>query len=839
MKHLVYSILSLLLLFCSCSTTRRLKEGEYLLARNVIVDKSASLFELNPDIEESEFESYIRQKPNRKVLIMRLHLRIYNMVNEEKMNRQKERREKKVERVNKKRAEKEKKRNEWRAKKNKAPVKIRRKKNRLTFREWLRSIGEAPVVFDSAQMEKSARQIKLFMNNKGYFNSTVRDSVAYKDKKATVYYIITPNQPYLIRQVSYEIKDDQLAYFIFSDSTASLVRSGNNYDVDVLQDERERITRNMKNNGYYFFSKEFIYYKIDSSLNSHQVDVVLGIKNPLIRLNEQSDSLLETSHKRFYLGNIYVITDYNPKSQPKTPRDTLLSDSIYILSSGELKYKPKVLTSALYIHPGELYQSKNSDATYNRLSDLKAFRLVNIVYEPRGDYLDCYIQLSPVMKQSFTIEAEGTNTGENRGVAGNFIYQNRNVFKGAEILDAKLKVGLEIQKLSNETGDGTIISGSEIPFNTLEIGPEVSLTIPRALLPGWRILQFSQNANPKTIFATSYNYQVRPDFERAALIGSWGYMWRESPTARIAIYPLELNYVFITPSQKFSEYLNTIDDPLYVYRFTDHITTDMRFSYIFSNQGQTRKRSFKYFRWNGELSGLVLRSYFNIRRDLFGQDSYSVDGGYTLGAKHIRFSHYARTDIDWRYYFRINKHTQFVFRSAIGVGKPFINFRELPLEKSFFGGGPNGIRAWKARTLGPGSFRSLDETNFDKLGDAQIEFNAEYRFNVFKMLNAALFVDAGNIWLRKFDPNRPGGEFRLTTFYKEFAVGSGIGIRLDFDFFIIRFDLGIKMVDPSFGLQGRFVAGHLFDKEWKSSYEAYYGERYSFLNFNFGIGYPF
>lgn len=828
MRRAFLYLISTSLILSACSITRRVKDGEFLLVKNEIVDRSASLFDLNPDIDPAEFEAYIKQKPNRKVLVMRLHLRIYNMVNEEKMNKKKVKHDVKIDKKNEKRKKKA-------AKENKEPK--LKSKNRLTWREWLRSIGEAPVIFDSLQMGKSARQIKLYMNNKGYFNSTVKDSVVLKNKKATVYYLVTPGQPYKIRNVNFEIKDEQVAYFAGFDSC--LVKSGNNYDVDVLQEERTRIEKTLKNNGFYFFSKEFVYYKIDSSLNANQVDVTIGIKNPFVKLDESSDSLVEIPHQRFYIRNIYVITDYNPKSQPQA-RDTLLTNDIYILSSGKLKYKPKVITDAMYVYKGEVYQSSHADATYNRFSGLKAFKLVNIVFKPAGgDQLDCFVQLSPVKKQAFTFETTGTNTGGNKGVDIGFVYQNRNLFKGAEVFDFKIKTALEVQKLNNTDNTGNIPIGNEsvIPFNTFEIGPEMSLTVPRAMLPDWKMFHFSQNTNPRTVFNTSYNFQQRPDFERQAFVLSYGYMWRESPKTKIAFYPVEMNYVLIDPSVDFQAALDAVNDVLYKVRYTDHVSLGSRLAVTMSNQFLVKQRDYYYMRWNIDAAGNGLRSYHNIVKMLGGKIPLTSEGKFAFFG--IQYSQYIRSDIDWRYYFHFGKHNQLVLRAFGGIGKPFVNLRELPLERSFYAGGPNGIRAWKARTLGPGSFRNLDETDFDKLGDNQLEFNIEYRFNLFKMLNGALFIDAGNIWLRKPDPLRPGGEWRAKYFYKEFAVGTGLGARLDFDFFIIRLDMGIKMVDPSFGYQGRLVYRYMFDRQWKVDYKTYYGQKYTFLNFNFGIGYPF
>lgn len=817
-RRLAFSSLFIVLLF-SCNPTRKLKENEYLLNRNVIIDRSASLFKLNPDLEKSDFESYIKQKPNRKVLLLRFHLFLYNLIDKDKALRKKQKRDERYDKKNKEHLFKFQQENEKRAKKGLPPRTPHLKdKDRLTWREWVMDIGEPPVIYDSLMRRKSTQQIQQFLHNKGYFNCTVRDSASLKDKRANVFYIITPNKPYKINEVKFTVKDQVMSYYVHADTMNSLLIKGKNYDSDVFQAERERITKNLRNEGYYYFSKDYIYYKVDSSLHSNQVNVELIIRKRSIK-PEGGDTLVEADHTRYYLNHIYIITDFNPKIK-KSYTDTIRDkDSSYYFLGSTLKYKTKVLTDAIFLRPGDLYQSTNSDLSYKRLSEMRAFKFINIKFEDNGsDYLDCFVQLSPIPKQTFTVETEGTNTGGNLGVNGSFVYQNRNVFKGAEIFEFRIRGGLEVQKILTEsTDENNIINESPIPFNTIEIGPEASIIVPRFLLP-FRVVT-SRNSNPKTVFKTSYNYQKRSDYTRGALQLSYGFNWNESKTKKHFIYPVEVNLVNFTGTPKFEALLT---DPLQKDRYSDHFTTDTRYAFIFSNQNLNKKKDFSYFKFGAEASGNTLRGVYNLL-DQYVTPMPSVDESYTING--TKFSQYLRSDIDWRHYFVFSETNRLVFRLAAGIGKPLNNLRELPLEKSFFAGGPNGIRAWKARTLGPGSFYDTLQTSFDKIGDNQIETNLEYRFNVVRVLNAAAFIDAGNIWLRKPDPKRPGGEAKYNLeLLDEFAIGAGLGVRLDFSFFIIRLDAAVPIKDPALPKGDRWT----FDKQPLMR-----------TNLNFGIGYPF
>ncbi|MBL7883760.1 MAG: BamA/TamA family outer membrane protein [Bacteroidia bacterium] len=797
-----------------------MKQDERLLTKNTIINKGTKL-------EKSDIESYVKQKPNRKILkVFRFHLWLHNMVKEDKVREKRILFDKRKEQKNIKR---------------KAKGKKPKTGSRQLLGEWLMNIGEAPVVYDSVLMNRSSVQIKSYLNSKGYFVSSVSDSVYYKRrKKAKVYYTINASAPYTINKVDYKINDNLVQYYVYADSSNSLIKKGNNYDEDVFQKERERITTELNNNGYYFFTKDYVYYVADTNIGNRKVNLTLGIKNNLKRFSAESDSLVEVPHLRYYINNVYIQPDFVSKVQDGKTKDTTAVDDYRFLHHSKLKYKTKVLLNATFVRKGELYQLKNVEDTYKRLSELKAFKSIAVSFvQARGEYLDCYIQMSPIFKQSYTIETEGTNTSGNLGISGSLVYQNRNLLKGAEVLEVRLKGNIEAQRVNNQNSNQlSDLSNSNQQFNTVEIIPELNLYVPRFIVP-FKV-NASKRSNPKTIFTSSYSFQRRPDFTRNISNLSFAYSWRETTTKRHVISPFVANLVRVELSDQFKQRLfNDIRDLYIINSYSNHVATSTRYTYTYNEQELKKIKNFKFLRINAESSGNIMRGAFDLINNI-APNTFEMDtlGRYNLFE--IPFSQYLRIDGDYRFYYNPNEINKVVFRIYAGIGKPLKNFPSLPFERSFFSGGANGMRAWQSRSLGPGSYSDNGEFLFDQLGDGQLEANLEYRFKLLKIIHGALFIDAGNVWLKEPNAARPGGDFQFDRFYKEIAVGSGMGIRADFNFFILRFDLGLKVRDPQFAEDKRWVIENIFDNEWKEQYRINHtGRNYSFFAFNIGIGYPF
>ncbi len=803
------------LLFYACNPAKKLSKAEYLLNKNFIFDKDTK-------IDKNDFETYIKQKPNRKILgVFRFHLWLHNMANENKIKRKRILHDNKLADKNAKRVAKGKK---------------EKKSERALFGEWLLEISEPPVIFDSSLMQKSAKQIKLFLNSKGYFINSVSDSIHYKRrKKVDVYYNIKVSAPYTFNQLFYKIPDDQLKYYVFSDSTNSLILKGNNYDVDVIQKERDRVTAQLNNNGYFLFTKDYIYFEIDTTIGSRKVNITMGIKNFARKFNDYSDSIVEAPHKRFFINNIYIQPDFISKKADDVHKDTLLVEGYNIVHKEKLRYKTKVLLDAVFIRQGELYQLKNVDDTYKRLSELKAFKSISINFTqtPGSTNLDCILLLSPILKQSFTVETEGTNRSGQLGVSGSIVFQNRNLFKGAEVFELRLKGGTEAQRPLNQNTDNKTTNVQT--FNTVQFGPEINIYFPRFLMPFG--VKNTKKSNPKTIFTSALNYERRPDYIRSILNFSLGYTWKENAKIHHAFSPLVINMVKVGLQPDFENYLNSLNNKFIKNSFSNHLSTSTRYTYTYDEQDLKKQKNFSFFKLNAESSGNILKGAYDLANSIHANTFAKEEGSYTL--LNVAYSQYLRVDADYRFYYNKNEINKIVFRIAAGMGKPFANFPSLPFERSFFSGGANGIRAWQSRTLGPGS-SSNNTFSFDQIGDGQLEGNVELRLKLFKIINGAIFIDGGNTWLRQPDPSRVGGDFQFNRFYKEIAIGTGVGIRADFSFFIIRFDLGIKARDPQFEESKRWVLQHLFDSSWKQDYRGSHSDnKYNFLGFNIGIGYPF
>ncbi len=820
-------------LFFACNPARKLKDDERLLTKIRIS---------NPDtkIDKSDLENYIKQKPNRKIFkVIRFHLWLHNLVNEDHLRKRRIKKDAKHQRKNDKRIAK-----------GKTP---RKYENRL-FGEVILDISEPPVIYDSLLTKRSSKQLSSLLHKKGYFINKVTDSVYHTHRKqAKVYYKVRAAAPYRINSVEYKIPDELLKYYVFTDTSNTLIKVGAIYDEDIFDKERERITNELNNNGYYFFTKDYIHYEWDS-IAGRKVDLTMRISNFATKYSEESDSIVESPHKRFYINRVYIETDYVSKKLDLITKDTTRVDDYgneslekeapyYILHTNKLRYKTRVLLNSVFIRKKELFQLQNVMDTYKRLQEIKAFKSISIDFVKSGaENLDCFIKLSPILKQSFQIETEGKNTSGNLGLGGSIVYQNRNLFRGAELLELKLKGSIEATKVI----DNSISGSPQSQFNTVEIGPEGNIYIPRFLVPFH--IKASKKSNPKTIFTSSYTYQHRPYYinnnpnfyTRYITNLSFGYTWKQSELISHAIYPLVINIVKVELLPELNDFLlNTIRNQYILNSFSNHLSTSTRYTFTYNEQDIKKHENFSYFRLNAESSGNILRGAYELINSVQPNTIAKDDQGrYKMFG--VVYSQYVRMDADYRFYYNSNEINKVVFRVMAGIGKPFVNFTSLPFERSFFSGGANGIRAWQARTLGPGSYNNSGVYNFDQYGDGQLEGNIEYRFKMIKQLNGAVFVDAGNTWLRQPDASRPGGDFQINRFYKEIAVGSGIGIRADFNFFIIRFDIGIKIRDPQFDETKRWVVQNYFNSAWRAAYyESHNAQTYHFLAFNIGIGYPF
>ena len=426
-----------------------------------------------------------------------------------------------------------------------------------------------------------------------------------------------------------------------------------------------------------------------------------------------------------------------------------------------------------------------------------------------------------MIKQSITSQLEGTNTSGNIGIDGSVLYQNRNFFKAGELLELKLEGNIIAQtQFNSDNISDNNINLLQKNFNTLQFGPELTFSIPRAFFP-FSLLKFKKSVMPQTFIKTSLNYQSSPKFNRVITDINYGFYFKtHQKQIKHELVPIEIYFVDATLSNEFINKLNTLKDAFLLNSFQNHITTLTKYVFNFNSKenANINKKASYYLRLNIQSSGSILRATYK----LLGAKSDSL-GRYLID--NIPFAQFIKTDLDFRSHIPITKKTWLVYRIAAGIGKPLSNLNVLPYEQSFFSGGPNSIRAWRARTLGPGGYDPSGNTSqFDKIGDLLMEGNVEFRFPMFASFNGAFFIDAGNIWRIQPDINKKDGEFLLNKFADQIAIGAGFGLRWDLTFFVIRLDLAVPLKDPKLLAGDRWT----FDKKPLN---------YSVLNF--GIGYPF
>ena len=734
----------------------------------------------------NELRDLIRQKPNRRILgFYRFHLNVYQFAD---------------------------------------------RGRETSIRRWMKNtIGEPPVLFDQTLAESTVRQFELFMHSKGYFNAEVDKEVEFRGRRAIVTYQVEGKTPYRIREINYHIPDPHLGQFVLADTAASVLRSGQRYDADRLQQERVRISRNLQDNGFHQFSREYVFFRVDSTLASRQLDVLIDISDPSVVRPVTDDIPDSPRHKRFRINDIIIYPDYSPFRPASRFSDTTVyvserngEETRYTFLHNEpMRIRPRALVNNILVEQDGFFRISDVEQTYNYLSRLRNFRFINIQFsenpEPREGtpsdtlgFLDTRIQLTRSPANAFTVEAEGLNSSGNLGVAGNLVFHNRNVFRGAEIFNLRLKGALEA---TGDSGEDEVIQ--RFPFNTLEMGAEASIDIPKLLFP-IPMERLSKTARPKSTILTGINYRQRPDYTRYILNASYGFEWSPGTMQRHYLFPLEVSSIKIYNDSLLQAKIPD-GNPLILSRFRDHLIAGTKYSYVYSTQHLGRDVDFIYFRANLEAAGNLL--YFAAR-----QFDLPMDESGSRQLFNIPFAQYLRADGDFRYYRVFDRNNTVAFRLMGGVGLPYGNIDVMPFIKSFYGGGANGVRAWRIYSLGPGSYEDGQEARFDRYGDIKLEANAEYRFSIYRFWKGALFVDAGNVWFMKENPRFPGGEFRADRFYRDLAIGAGAGIRLDFDFFIVRVDAAFPIRDPALASGNRWISAWPVFSAW---------------NFNLGIGYPF
>ena len=755
MRNLGYSfILLLMLLFAAaCNTTRYVPENEFLL------DK-VSISSDNKTITKEETKSYIRQLPNAEVLgLFKMQLGLYNISGPDSTKR-------------------------W---------------NRF----WKR-VGDEPVIYNPQLTSVTENQIGQLFRNRGYINAEVKSKVNYpKEKIAEVTYQITSNRPYKIRGYYANINHPELLE-IASDTARSLIKPGNLFDSDVLDDERDRVTSRFRNLGYFNFVKNYLQYYADSTLNSHEVDLVLEVGN---EANKNDSTFLKKAFQKYMIRkvNFYSETDKTIENlNSKILRDSLEIENYSFVYENNRNIRPSVLIQSTHIVPDEFYSDRAVERTYSSLNSLSAIKYMDISFkEVNSNQLDANIILTPNKVQSLSTDLEGTYSAGYWGLGGNINYGHRNIFRGSETLSLRGRAAYEYQGKDQ---------------NAYELGGDIGLKFPTFLLP-FATRDIKRNVRATTEINGSYSYRNRPKEYTGIVTGiGFKYNWSEQFEVKHNVDVLNISYVyypFISP--EYRAYLST--SPYFVYNFQNHLIMRTGYSGSYSSFRPLQPlRNYSTLNYGIETAGNLLygmNNLLNSKKDTAG--TFKIFG--------IRYAQFVKTDFNVTRHQIFDKNNRIVYHAGIGVALPYGNNNLIPFEKRYFSGGANSVRGWTAYQLGPGTYKSnggyIDYNT--QMGDVRIDLNMEYRTKLFWKLDGALFLDAGNVWTIREYESQQGGVFRFSDFIGQMGVAYGGGLRADFSFFVLRLDLGLKLHNPALTRTERWRT-----KLTKDDYA-----------FNLAIGYPF
>lgn len=770
----------LILLFAACNSLKYVPQNDTLLERvSIVADKGIKKI--------SDLEIYLYQQPNKHLLgLFNLNLYWYNMSGSDT--------------------------SKW-------------------INRALRQIGTPPVVYDSAQTERSRYAMQNVLIGKGYFDAKVEAKVKMKNRKAYVTYLVKGNVPYTIRNYRFVPLRDSVSLKIDAGMASSLIRPGMLLSSEKLDEERTRLTKILLRQGYYAMQKDFFSYTVDSSLGTHQADVSLLVKPYLpdtSGMELTKEELYKFTHPVFRVQNVFFMLDVPMSSFTRNPLlgsvsgnrnavfdvadfDTINMDSYHAVYRGKPFVSPKTLIENCRILPGEIYDANAVDRTYARMNTLQLMKYINIRFIENGTdslgmhQLDCYIILTPNLKQGMAFEVEGTNTAGDIGVAGNLNYTHRNIFNGAELFQAKIRGAYEALSTSFQS-------------DYTEIGGELSMTLPDFKMP-FLSTDFKRKVDATTEFTTSFQKMNRPEFERTIASIGMRYNWLRN-NLRQTFDLVDLSYVYM-PSVDSTFRATYLDKSSYLrYSYEDHFILKSAYSFSFSSiPVGSNNRSYYTLRGNIESAGNALYAVYSLA-------GIKKDGNYyQIG--NISFAQYLKGEMEYAKSIVVNSKSRIAYRVGLGLAYPYGNSTILPFEKRFFSGGANSVRGWSVRTLGPGSYRNessvIDFMN--QSGDIKLDLGAEYRSYLFWKVESAFFADMGNIWtVREYD-GQPGGQFQLNSFYKQLASSVGAGLRFDFSYFLIRLDLGMKVYDPSLIGEERWRVKHIDNR--------------NDFALHFAIGYPF
>lgn len=765
-KVQLYLYIWTLAMFCSCSVQKFIPEGEYLL-------DEVSIESDTKDVQTPLLYTYIRQNPNAKWFnLVKVPMGIYCLSGQDSTK---------------------------------------------AFNRFLRKLGDAPVIYDPVITRKSQQEMEKAVRNMGYMRGKVYlDTVTHKNK-IRLKYRIEAGKPYTIRHIAYHIDDMLINDFIEKDSVNSHLRKDMPFDVVALDNERYRITKLLQNNGYYKFNKDFIVYQADTVKNTFLVDLTMKLL-PYQRRKED----VPARHKQYTVRNVNFLAEDNASLTDKnyTGYDSLHHKGLRIYFKDKTFLRPNTLANFNYIQPGGLYSDQDVQSTFTAMGRLRALKYTNIrfdeVLEGDSTQLDANVLLTKGKNQSLSFEIEGTNSAGDLGAAASLTFQHRNLFKGSETFTMKVRGAYEA------------ITGLQEGYESddyKEYGVEASLNFPEFKFP-FLSSEFKRKIRATSEVGMKFNSQIRPEFIRTLASASWSYRWVDRRRSQHRFDLLDVNYVYVPwKSDNFQNYLDNLSDrnSILTKSYEDQLIVSMGYSYTYNSANNRLRtssgRNSYSIRVNVEEAGNMLY----VASKAINQTP-KADKGYVIA--NIPFAQYVKGDFDFAQNWHIDNRNSLVFHIGLGVAYPYGNSKVLPFEKRYFSGGPNSVRGWSVRSLGPGSYKGTEgKMNYiSHTGDIKLDLNIEYRTHLFWKFNGAAFIDAGNIW-NIGDYEGEEGAFRFNRFYKQLAVAYGLGIRFDLDYLIIRFDGGMKAVNPIYTGKDKLPL-------LKPNFERDFA-------FHFAVGYPF
>ena len=774
-RFILHIIMLIVFTGSACNITKRVPKGDMLYIGGKVQIEDKKIKKKEKKSLEGDLTGFLRPKPNSSILGLRPKLWLYNIAGNSK---------------------------KWPGR-------------------WLKKYGEPPVLFSSVKVDYNRDLVANRLENRGYFRSSVLADTIIRGRKAKLVYHATAGPQYLISKVNFEVDSSDLGKAIKATQERSLLKQGNGYNLDVIKAERERIDGRLKEQGFYYFNPDHIIVQVDSTNNEHRVDLYVQVK----------EETPDKAKNIYTIDNIYIFPNFRPRDTVGNMMAKAKKYEDFFVIDPRNTFRPKIFSRTMFFNQGDVYNRTDHNLSLNRLVTLGTFRFVKNRFQETDSLdlprLDAYYYLTPYPKKSLRAEITGhTNSANFTGTELTVSWKNRNAFKGAELVTVSAYGGTDVQ-----------VSGVNKNNNIYRIGGEVNFNIPRFIAP------FNINSSgafiPRTRIRFGYDLLRRiENYTLNSFRTAWGYNWKENSQKDHQLDLLSLTYV--QPSNISPEYRRLADSSaIYLNAIQRQFTIGPIYNFTFTNTNEAWKTNTWYYNGNLDLSG-------NILGLLSGADIKNKEPKKLFGAG---FAQYIRLENDLRYYRKIGNST-WANRIILGYGYAYGNGNgspqgdsltlsssnpiSLPYVKQFFIGGTNSIRAFRARSLGPGTYIAPNvgttTTAADQSGDIKLEINTEYRPKLFSIVNGALFIDAGNIWTLSTDPERPGSKF-TKDFLKELAVGAGAGLRFDLSFLVLRTDLAFPLRKPWLPEGERWVIDEISfgSKTWRKDN----------LVFNLAIGYPF